>query len=100
MKIEHGKIDGDLIIEDSLELHGMVTGNIQVLRDSTLFLHGTCCKNLIIKAGGAAKVHGMVSGNVNNEGGKLDVFGTVIGSVSTSVDGSTYVDPNAVIKKQ
>jgi hypothetical protein len=96
MRSEHGRIDGDIEVKDDLALHGMATGNISVVSGGMLHLHGMCVKNVIIQSGGSAKLHGMVNGDVINEGGTLEVQGTVQGAVRT-ISGKTVVSPAAVV---
>jgi len=96
MRIEHGKIEGDIQLDEELILHGMVTGNITILKDGVLTLHGTCCKNIIMEKGARATLHGTVGGDVLNNEGYLEVYGTIAGSLHT-INGHTFVDPNAVV---
>jgi cytoskeletal protein CcmA (bactofilin family) len=98
MAIEHGKIDGDVILNYELVLHGMVTGNVSVARGGVLILHGTCSQNLAVEKNGQVYLHGTVAGNVLNRGGYLEIYGTVSGHVHTN-EGNTLIDPGAVIKK-
>lgn len=98
MAIEHGKIEGDLVVDSNLTLHGMVTGSITVVNGGFLALHGMCCHNLVVERGARVELHGTVSGNVLNRGGQLDVHGTVAGHVHTERDGDTSIAPNAVVR--
>lgn len=98
MTVEHGEIEGDVLIDSDLTLHGMVTGNITVINGGFLALHGMCCQNLVVERGGQVYLHGTVSGNVLNRGGHLEVHGTVSGYVYTAKDSSTFIAPNAVVK--
>ncbi|BBE51979.1 hypothetical protein OYT1_ch2466 [Ferriphaselus amnicola] len=95
MRSESGKIEGDLEVKEDFALYGMVTGSILVT-GGVLHLHGMCVKNLVVRPGGTAKLHGMVNGDAVNEGGSLEVHGTVSGAVRT-VNGTTMVSPSAVV---
>lgn len=95
MRAESGKIEGDLGVQEDVAIYGMVTGSILVT-GGILHLHGMCLKNVIVRSGGTAKLHGMVSGDAINEGGSLEVLGTVNGAVRT-VNGTTVVSPSAVV---
>jgi len=99
MDIEHGKIEGNVCLDYELILHGMVTGNITVIRNGVLVLHGTCCRDLVVEKGAQAYLHGTVGGDVLNRGGRLEVYGTVGGYVHTAEDGDTFIDPNAVVAR-
>lgn len=96
MRAESGKIEGDFEVKDDFALHGMVTGSIVVISGGILSLHGMCVKNVIVRSGGTAKLYGMVNGDAINEGGSLEVHGTVSGAVRT-INGTTVVSPSAVV---
>ena len=83
-------------VSDALCLQGMVTGDTAVGPGAVLELLGTCCGNLTIEADGAARIDGIVVGNIENRGGKLTVRGVVNGTVTTHA-GVTEIDPAAVV---
>ena len=97
MRTEQGKIEGDLRLEDSLCLQGMVTGDTHVVAGALLELHGMCCRDLSLEAGAEVLLHGTVVGSVVNRGGKLSIYGVVKGD-ATTLAGETVVDSNAVIE--
>lgn len=99
MKVEHGKIEGDLRLDYDLFLRGKVTGNITIVKGGNLVLLGMCEKNIIVEAGAEAYLHGTVVGNVLNQGGYLEVYGTTGGHVDTTEDGTTFIDPNAIVSR-
>ena len=99
MRNINGKINGDLCLNDNAEIHGMVTGTITVLSGVTLFLYGLCGKNLIVEKNAKTIVHGMVSGNIENRGGNLEVYGLVVGRV-LEISGITLIDKNALIQNK
>lgn len=96
---EHGKIENDVYLNYDLTLHGMITGDVIVGKGSNFVLHGTCCKNLVLEQGSSVRLNGMVCGNVNNNGGFLEVYGLVNGSIQTSEHGKTFIDPKATVAK-
>lgn len=96
MRTEHGRIDGDIEVNDGFNLVGMVTGNIRVVSGGVLHLHGMCVKDITVRSGGTAKLFGMVNGNVLNDGGSLEVHGTVLGAVRTN-GGKTVISPAATV---
>ena len=97
MRIVHDKIVGAERVSDSLQLHGMITGDTTVVAGGRLTLHGMCCQDLVIEGGAEALLYGMVAGNVYNRGGKLAAFGMITGSLMTEA-GETKIDSNAVIR--
>jgi hypothetical protein len=96
MDIEHGKIEGDLHVQDEFRLHGLVTGNIFVSPKGILHLHGLCAGNVYVEKDGFAYIHGTISKNLENRGGYIEVWGTITGKVYT-VEGETKIDDDAVI---
>ena len=62
----------------------------------TLYLQGVCGKNLIAEDDATVYVHGTVGGNLENHGGLVKVFGTIIGHI-IDFSGLTIIDKNAVI---
>ncbi len=79
MKIEHGKIEGDIEIDSDLEMHGIFTGNVTVKRGGHLVLHGLAAQDLIIEPNSKVEIIGVVKGNVIDKGGQFTVSGMVSG---------------------
>jgi hypothetical protein len=96
MRHEDGKVDGDLIVADELNMQGIVTGNITVRPSGSLTLNGMCGGNLVIEGGASAAVRGMVSGSVLNKGGQLSLDGLVIGSANCQ-EGETTFGPDTKV---
>lgn len=71
---------GDLIVTETQETSGQVTGTTYVRAGGILIAHGQLSGGLIIEAGGHAIVHGQVSRNVLNHG-TLELLGQVSGKV-------------------
>lgn len=97
MKLIRGKLEGDTVLTEDTELHGMIVGTTTVDGGSTLRLHGTVTGNLILEENSSVEMHGMVNGDVYNKGGHLAVFGTVNGRVVRE-GGQTSIDAQAVIR--
>jgi cytoskeletal protein CcmA (bactofilin family) len=95
MRQEHGKIDGDLLLAEDLELRGMVTGTITVSAGKSLALYGMCGGDLVIEAGARASIDGTVAGNVTNNG-IVEVRGMVLGSVQ-SQNGTVRYSKEAMV---
>jgi hypothetical protein len=96
MTIEFGKLEGDVLIDDALTLHGMITGDATVADGGMLELYGMCCNDLILESGGTVILYGTVSGSVYNRGGYLDVHGMIVGNLHEE-GGETTVQENASI---
>lgn len=98
MRIEHKKIFDDIEIQDEIMLHGIIAGNVSVKNGGILYLHGMVTKNLLVQDGGKVFLHGMVSGDITNQGGLLEVYGTILGKLH-DISGLTYIDSNANFNK-
>ena len=96
MKTEDRKIDGDVEIRDKFILTGIINGHVTVIEEAILYLHGKVTKNLFVKNGAKAYIHGTVLGNVTNQGRVIEVYGTIPGKL-VNLFGSRYVDTNAII---
>jgi len=91
VKLMNAKYDQDLTVtNESINLTGMVTGNIHVGEDGYLQLHGMILGDITISDRGIVKLHGMVDGSVNNLGGVLEVYGMVEGKVLHQGGRTTY----------
>jgi len=66
-----GLVKGDLFVRDNstCEVIGMVTGNLVAERTGKAILRGMVGKD-VKSVGGDVEIHGMVIGNVANEGGR------------------------------
>jgi hypothetical protein len=77
MVVENGKIERSFCLTEELELHGMATRDVTVAANGVLHLHGMISGNLAVEAGGRAFVHGTVVGAVINNGGYIEIEGSV-----------------------
>ena len=67
-----GLVKGDLFVRDNstCEVVGMVTGNLISEKTGKAILRGLVAKD-VKSVGGEVEIHGMVIGNVVNEGGRI-----------------------------
>ncbi len=87
-----GLVKGDLFVRDNstCEIIGMVTGNLVAERTGKAVLRGMVSKDA--KAvGGDVEIHGMVLGNVVNEGGRVFIGPSCL--VRGEVKGATETGP-------
>lgn len=98
MWVERGKIEGDLVLSEELQLYGMITGTISAGAGSVLWLHGMCCGDLVLGQGAEVQLYGTCAGHVFNRGGVLSVYGVVGGDIDTTNGGQTWTDEKAVVK--
>ena len=92
-----GKIEGPFVIDRDMQIYGMVTVAATVEPGCTLRLHGMVTGDLTVKPGGTAYVHGMVNGAVINEGGNVEVHGTVDRVVDTGTT-TTFIHPDSRVR--
>jgi cytoskeletal protein CcmA (bactofilin family) len=97
MKEIYDEIEGDVLLNEDTKLHGMFVGMTTVSSGVTLILHGTVTKDLIVEEDSKVMLHGMVIGDVVNNGGHLEVFGMITGKLIRN-RGKSIVDPKAVIE--
>lgn len=93
---ESGMINGNVTTIGEYQLAGMLNGNASVSDKSTFNLDGTVSGNISVKQGGKLFVNGTVNGTVYNEGGFVEIRGTV-GGLTTTNDGKSIVDKNAMV---
>ena len=96
MRLDLGKIRGNLRIAEELPISGQVTGSVVVAAGGKLKLDGKIRGDLTLEPDSYAELRGMVKGNVINQGGTLDVSGMVVGDVRHE-SGVSVVHRTAVV---
>ena len=96
MKTISHKIVGDTVLEQDIQLEGIIVGSTTVSENIKLRLHGDIIGDLWLREGSDVLLYGTVNGNIRNEGGHLEVFGIVKGKIK-SLGGTTVIDPKAII---
>lgn len=91
------KITGETTIDQDTQLTGMIVGKTIVSGSVSMIINGMINGDLILESGSYAYVHGIVNGDIVNNGGNLEIFGTVNGKVIRK-DGQTTVDTNAIVR--
>jgi autotransporter passenger strand-loop-strand repeat protein len=77
---------------------GVIDGDATVAEGTHLCLNGMITGNLTVEAGATCELRGTVIGSVINNGGDLQVFGLIQGSLVRQ-GGRTTVDSRANIKE-
>lgn len=87
-----GLVKGDLFVRDNstCEVIGMVTGNLVAERTGKAILRGMVAKD-VKSVGGDVEIHGMVIGNVVNEGGRVFIGSSCL--VRGQVQGNQEATP-------
>ncbi len=71
MQTLQGKIDGPLVVNRDLDVHGTVVGDAIVRANNTLHLRGVITGNLTIEKGATAIIFGTVEGRIHKAGGTV-----------------------------
>ena len=93
-----GKIEGPFCIEEDTAMHGMITVGAVVRGGVKLVLHGMVTGDLMVESNARVVIHGMVNGVVINDGGRVEIFGTVDAVADRSPDAITIIDPVAHVR--
>ncbi|HAV1600049.1 TPA: hypothetical protein JG832_000895 [Enterobacter hormaechei subsp. xiangfangensis] len=96
MKIT-GKHESNLVLDDDLELSGMICGDLVVSDGCRADVRGMVTGRIIVEKGGILTLHGMVSNGLTNNGGDVEIFGFVTGGLN-EVAGTTIIHPNSKIE--
>ena len=98
MRKQAGKTQGDLVLDDDVELVGVVTGTVIVKAGATAQLRGLIVGCLVVESGAVVGLRGMVCGDVRNHG-ELRVHGTIGGRL-LKLEGTAVVEPDAYIGRE
>ncbi|MBZ4373216.1 hypothetical protein [Corallococcus sp. AS-1-6] len=94
----NAKVQGDIVVEDRLELYGDSIGYVTVKNGGVFILHGSIGAALIVANGGTAHVYGTVGHHIfTTSGGTVEVRGVVKHHLDTERGGVTKVFAGAVI---
>ena len=90
--------NGDLVIENYIEIMGDITGKVLVKRGGRLALHGVISNNVFLEEGASVFIQkdAQVNGEVINNGGKLYIYGSIYGKVLNK-SGKVIVGKHAFI---
>jgi cytoskeletal protein CcmA (bactofilin family) len=94
---------GDVCVTDTLEVYGVLDGNITVATGGKLEIYGRVAGNVTIEPGGRLEHWGVIDGDLYDRGGTLDVDGRVNGRWYTPQDqppitgDTTWLDTNAAV---
>lgn len=68
-------IHGSVSFERNVRFYGKVEGDLTILPDHILELHGHVGRDLIVEVGATAIVYGRVGGHILNKGGQVFMNG-------------------------
>lgn len=91
-----GKHEGDLILSSDVIVHGMICGNLIVTNGFLAEVRGMVTDHVTVEQGGTLILRGMATEGITNNGGHVEIYGTVNGGVR-EIAGTTIVAPGAVV---
>ncbi|GEM_PF-868861 len=91
-------IRGDIFISEDTLLSGIVNGSITVAENTIFNLSGILNGRLFLKEKATVYLSGMVSGDIVNNGGYLEISGTINGNIIRQ-QGQIIVKPEAIINE-
>jgi hypothetical protein len=97
MDFRDDKIEGPYLITSDLRMGGMITVGATVRSGVTLELTGMIIGDLHVQRGAKAIIHGTVDGIVRNEG-YVDVDGNIGGLIDLSPEARSVVAPGTLVK--
>ena len=96
MRVVSQRLEGPVTIDESISMRGMITGHATISAGHFI-LHGVVTGDLIVKAGARATIYGQVYGTVLNDGGQVEIEGSVGALADTSPLSRTLVSREAVV---
>jgi len=76
IKIIKAKTTGDVVAGSDSQYNNIEADSIIVAENVTVRLFGSVKNMVILKKGSRLFMHGIIYGNVHNEGGELHIFGS------------------------
>jgi hypothetical protein len=74
MQAMQGPIEGPVIVDRDLDIHGTIVGDAVVRPSFTLHLRGVITGNLTIEKGATAIIYGTVDGRIRKTGGTVVII--------------------------
>ena len=71
MQTMQGKIEGPLIVNRDLDVHGTIVGDAIVRPNNALHLRGAITGDLTVERGATAIIYGTVGGRIHKTGGTV-----------------------------
>lgn len=73
-KVINAKVTGKVIVKENTQFNNIDAESVIVEKDIIARLYGNIQKLLILKKGAKIFLHGVLYGDVNNEGGEVHIF--------------------------
>lgn len=93
-RLENGRLDGPIFLNDTLILNGIATGSITVEEGGALLLHGTASGGVDVRPGGTATIAGVLRGTLRCAGA-VELLGVLDGSIVIEPGGSVVAAEGA-----
>ncbi|HEX2972142.1 MAG TPA: hypothetical protein VHP11_07405 [Tepidisphaeraceae bacterium] len=92
MREERGKVIGNQVISEPMDLWGSITGNVTVVKGGKMYVRGAIVGHLVVEDGGRVHVYGNVSGNLSVAQGAKVILSGIVGGDAANNGGRLYVD--------
>ena len=97
MREERGRLAGDQLIFEPVELWGSVGGNVRVIEGGKFYVRGAVYGDLTIEDGGRCHVFGNVTGSITVKEGAKVIHSGVAGGDVINEGGRLVVDAMAKV---
>lgn len=97
MREERGKLVGNQVINEAIDLWGSILGNVTVLDGGKVYVRGAIYGNLNVDRGGRVHIYGNITGNLTVEKGAKVIHSGVVGGDAINNGGRLYIDGMAKV---
>jgi cytoskeletal protein CcmA (bactofilin family) len=97
MREERGKLAGNQVIAEPVDLWGSISGNVTILDGGKVYVRGAIYGSLNVENGGRVHIYGNVQGNLTVEEGAKVIVSGVMGGDAINNGGRLYIDGMAKV---
>lgn len=92
---QHAPVERDLHVYGRLAVFGAVLQPVTVHSGGQLVLFGPCIAPVRVRRGGRAVLYGVMTGDLTNDGGDIEVFGAITGAIHEHAGKAGMPSPRA-----
>ncbi|WP_158783808.1 hypothetical protein [Pantoea sp. BAV 3049] len=92
-----GMHKGDMVLNGDISITGMVCGRVTVKKKAKVEVSGVITGHLWVEEDGSLVLTGMATDGLTNNGGNVDIYGTVTGGLK-ELSGVTNKHDGSLIK--
>lgn len=97
MREERGRLAGDQMIDEPVELWGSIAGTVTVVDGGKFYIRGAIYGDVIVEVGGRVHIFGNVQGHVLVRAGAKLIHSGVVGGNVTNDGGRLLVEATAKV---